>query len=77
MKYKALDMLKRKVYLADMCDELTCEEEKELSEIEVTFEELKSQLCEDDINWMYQAFAVWYDKFMDFETKMFIKPRGG
>ncbi|ADD69709.1 hypothetical protein Dacet_2959 [Denitrovibrio acetiphilus DSM 12809] len=77
MRDKALAMLKRKIYLADICDELTCEEEAELAELDKDFENIKSALNEDDKNWLYDGFAVWYDKFMDMETKMFIKPRGG
>jgi len=77
MKAKALEMLKRKVYLTDLCDELTSEEEKELAELEKQFALIKDSLSEEDKNWMYRGFAGWYDKFMDMETKMFIKPRGG
>jgi hypothetical protein len=77
VKYKALDILKRKVYLTDMCDDLTDDEILELEKLEAEFSELKSKMNEEDINWMYRGFAGWYDKFMDFETKMFIKPRGG
>jgi len=77
MKEKALELLKRKVYLTDVCDELTPEEEAELAEAETCFEDLKAGLSEDEKNWLYREFAGWYDKFMDMETKMFIKPRGG
>ncbi|PLX70815.1 MAG: hypothetical protein C0602_04735 [Denitrovibrio sp.] len=77
MKEKALKLLKRKVYLADICDELTPSEEAELPMIEKEFEEIKAKLSEDEKNWLYAGFAGWYEKFMDMETKMFIKPRGG
>jgi len=77
MKEKALEMLKRKVYLADICDDLTPEEEKELKELDKDFEDIKANLSEEEKNWLYRGFAGWYDKFMDMETKMFIKPRGG
>lgn len=77
MKEKALELLKRKVYLADICDDLTEDEVRELAELDKTFEEIKAGLSEDDKNWLYRGFAGWYDKFMDMETKMFIKPRGG
>lgn len=77
MKEKALELLKRKVYLADVCDDLTPEEEAELTELETSFEKVKAGLDEDEKNWLYRGFAGWYDKFMDMETKMFIKPRGG
>lgn len=77
MKEKALELLKRKVYLSDVCDDLTPEEELELARTEKDFESAKSVLCEEDKNWLYRNFAGWYDKFMDMETKMFIKPRGG
>lgn len=77
MKEQALILLKRKVYLADVCDELTREEEAELAKVSAEFEEIKAILSEDDKNWLYAGFAGWYDKFMDMETKMFIKPRGG
>jgi len=77
MKEKALEMLKRKVYLADICDDLTPDEEKELAGLDKNFEEIKATLSEDEKDWLYRGFAGWYDKFMDMETKMFIKPRGG
>jgi hypothetical protein len=77
MREKALKLLKRKVYLSDICDELTMEEESELLAIESEFENIKNTLSEEDKNWLYAGFAGWYDKFMDMETKMFIKPRGG
>ncbi|MGD9807583.1 MAG: hypothetical protein AB7E76_01400 [Deferribacterales bacterium] len=78
MKEHALKLLKRKVYLADVCgDDLTREEEAELASLETEFEEVKSQLSEDEKNWLYAGFAGWYDKLIDMETKMFIKPRGG
>ncbi len=77
MREEALKQLKRKVYLADVCDELTAEEEIELAKLDVSFEKVKAGLSEDDKNWLYANFAGWYDKFMDMETKMFIKPRGG
>ncbi|PLX68017.1 MAG: hypothetical protein C0603_07860 [Denitrovibrio sp.] len=77
MKEEALKQLKRKVYLADVCDELTPDEQDELSRLNVSFEEIKATLSEDEKNWLYAGFAGWYDKFMDMETKMFIKPRGG
>lgn len=77
MKEKALEILKRKVYLSDVCDDLTANEEKELAELEGIFEDIKAGLSEDDKNWLYRGFAGWYDKFMGMETKMFIKPRGG
>jgi hypothetical protein len=53
------------------------EEEAELASLETEFEEVKSQLSEDEKNWLYAGFAGWYDKLIDMETKMFIKPRGG
>lgn len=77
LKYRALDLLKRTVYLRDVCDELTEEEERELVSADEEFKSIKSRLSEDELNWMYQGFAVWYDKFMNMETTMFIKPRGG
>jgi len=78
MKEHALNMLKRKVYLADVCgDDLTKAEEAELALLEAEFEKAKSALSEDEKNWLYAGFAGWYDKFIDMETKMFIKPRGG
>jgi len=77
MKEKALELLKRKVYLSDVCDDLTPDEELELCELETIFEKVKAGLSEEDKNWLYAGFAGWYDKFMDMETKMFIKPRGG
>jgi len=78
MKEGALEILKRKVYLSDVCgDDLTKEEQAELDKLERDFESMKSNLSEDEKNWLYAGFAGWYDKFMDMETKMFIKPRGG
>jgi len=77
MKEKALALLKRKVYLADICDDLTPEEELELEGLEISFEKVKAGLSEEDKDWLYAGFAGWYSKFMDMETKMFIKPRGG
>lgn len=77
MKYRALELFKRAVYLRDVCDELTPEEEIELKQADEEFNRIKKTLSEDELNWMYQGFAVWYDKFMDMETTMFIKPRGG
>ena len=77
MKEEALKQLKRKVYLADVCDELTPDEAEELAQLEVSFEEIKTGLSEDEKDWLYAGFAGWYNKFMHMETTMFIKPRGG
>lgn len=77
MKEEALKLLKRKVYLADVCEELTPEETEELAKLEIRFEAVKAGLNEEDKNWLYRGFAGWYDKFMNMETTMFVKPRGG
>lgn len=49
MKEKALEILKRKVYLADVCGEdLSREEQTELETLTTEFEKVKSGLDEDE-----------------------------
>ena len=77
MKEKALALRKEILPMKDAYEELDPEERIELKKLQKEHDDLYNALSDEDKKWYDEHFSVWYAKFLDVETKIFIKPCEG
>lgn len=77
MKEKALDIRKKIVPMKDAYEELSIDERDELKKLQDEHDGLYAQLGSDDKKWYDDNFGTWYYKYIEVETKIFIKPGEG
>lgn len=77
MKEKALELKKKILPMKEAIEELSIKERQELDSLEAEYSNQYDSLSEDDKKWVDSEFGVWYGKFLEVETKIFIKPCEG
>ena len=77
MKNKALELRKKTVRMKDEYEFLSMSEREKLKDMDSEYQQLISNLSEKDMNWLDDKFAEWYAKYLEVETKIFIKPCEG
>lgn len=77
MKEKALEIRKQILPMKDAIDELSPDEREELNSLQKEHDDLYNALSEDDKAWYEDQFGRWYYKYIEVETKIFIKPCEG
>jgi len=77
MKEEALKIRKKILPMKDAYEELDPEERIELKQLQKEHDDMYSTLSDEDKKWYDSNFADWYAKYLDIETKIFIKPSEG
>jgi hypothetical protein len=77
MKEEALKIRKTILPMKDAYEELDPEERIELKELQKQHDDMYAKLSDADKQWYDSEFSVWYAKYLDIETKIFIKPSEG
>lgn len=77
MKEKALEIRKQILPMKDALEELSPEERDELKTLQKEHDELYEALSAEDKAWYNEKFGIWYYKYIEVETKIFIKPCEG
>lgn len=77
MKEKALAIRKEILPMKDAYDELDPDERVELKKLQKEHDDLYNALSEEDKVWYENEFGQWYEKYLDIEAKIFIKPCEG
>jgi len=77
MKEKVLEIRKEILPMKDAYEQLTLDEREDLESKQKEHDELYAQLSDVDKDWYETSLANWYAKYLDVETKIFIKPCEG
>lgn len=77
MKERVLEIRKEILPMKDAYEQLSLDEREELTAKQKEHDDLYAQLCEADVEWYESNLASWYAKYLDVETKIFIKPCEG
>jgi hypothetical protein len=77
MKEKALELRTDITRMKDSWEELTMSEREVVKNNEKKYSEIAAGLSEKDKEWVEDGFAAWYSKYLEVETKIFIKPCEG
>jgi len=77
MKERVLELRKEILPMKDAYEQLTLDERDELAVKQKEHDELYAKLGESDVQWYETELANWYAKYLDVETKIFIKPCEG
>lgn len=77
MKERVLEIRKEILPMKDAFEQLSLDEREELEAKQKEHDELYGQLSEADGDWYETELANWYAKYLDVETKIFIKPCEG
>ena len=77
MKEKALEIRKEILPMKDVYEQLTLDEREELALKQEEHDKLYARLSDADKSWYEDNFAAWYTRYLEVETKIFIKPCEG
>lgn len=77
MKERALEIRKQILPMKDAFEQLTLDERDELKVLQKEHDDLMLKLTADEHEWYENKLAEWYAKYLDVETKIFIKPCEG
>jgi len=77
MKERVLEIRKKILPMKDAFEQLDLDERDELAVLQKEHDELYERLSESDVSWYEDHLAAWYAKYLDVETKIFIKPCEG
>lgn len=77
MKERVLEMRKQILPMKDEYEFLNYDEREELKHIQEEHDYHFAQLSEEDVKWYEDELAKWYSRYLDVETKIFIKPCEG
>jgi hypothetical protein len=77
MKERVLELRKDILPMKDAYEQLTLDERDELAHKQKEHDELYAKLNNADVEWYETELANWYAKYLDVETKIFIKPCEG
>lgn len=77
MKERALEIRKEILPMKDAYEQLTLDEREELKVLQKEHDELLLGFTADEHEWYERQLAEWYAKYLDVETKIFIKPCEG
>ncbi|WP_022851065.1 hypothetical protein [Limisalsivibrio acetivorans] len=77
MKERALELRKEIVHMKDAWEELTIGERNVVEDMEKELDKLTSDMNDIDRQWVENEFGKWYEKYLEVETKVFIKPHEG
>lgn len=77
MREEALKIRKKILPLKDAYEELEPEEIIELNQLQEKHDDLYNSLNDEDKRLYDDAFSEWYSKYLEVETKIFIKPSEG
>jgi hypothetical protein len=77
MKEKILEIRKQILPMKDAFEQLNIDEREELAKLQKEHDEGYDKLSEEDKAWYSDEFGTWYGKYLDVETKIFIKPGEG
>jgi len=74
---KVLDIRKKILPMKDAYEQLNLDERAELKTLQKEHDDMYAQLSEEDLKWYNDQFGIWYAKYLEVETKIFIKPGEG
>jgi hypothetical protein len=74
---KVLELRKEILPMKDAYEQLTLDERDELESLQEKHDEMYSNLSKEDLKWYDDEFGKWYSKYLEIETKIFIKPCEG
>lgn len=77
MKERVLEIRKQILPMKDAVEQLTLDEREELKNLQEEHDGLLVQLTAEEHEWYEKHLAEWYAKYLDVETKIFIKPCEG
>jgi len=77
MKERAIEIRKQILPMKDAYEQLSIDERAELEQLQKEHDDIYRSLSADDKTWYEEALANWYARYLDVETKIFIKPCEG
>jgi len=77
MKGRVLEIRKQILPMKDAYEYLNIEERGQLANLQKEHDESYAKLSKEDVAWYEDHLADWYAKYLDVETKIFIKPCEG
>jgi hypothetical protein len=77
MKERVLEIRKTILPMKDAYEQLNLDEREELAALQKEHDELYAKLSAEDAKWYEDQLGAWYGKYLDVETKIFIKPCEG
>jgi len=77
MKERALELRKEILQMKDAYEQLNLDEREELKTLQKEHDGILAGLNAEEHEWYEKHLAEWYAKYLDVETKIFIKPCEG